>query len=248
MITAAYNAGKITINFNRPILQVSLPAGSFFINDVLATSVIPGTTTDTLDLASPIFSSQDDIRIEYKRNLPEIYYLSGPASDRIVQAFTTKVLITNSVPTVFNLSNTSTSPVLGDFISAYGLQEAIMLTNPDDALSESPDEEKFLRALEDAEYLWNSYTAAAPLAKKVLVSAGKRRTILIFVRYLLDTRCRRKIVTADYENAIEELNRITTTTEDITDPELYVNSEDIIYGYQTYCDSTCQNCLPEKYF
>ena len=106
-----------------------------------------------------------------------------------------------------------------DFILAYGLKEAVQISNLDDANAIEPNTEKIWMAIEDAVALIDNYITNATRAGKVLISSSRRRTSLIIARYYLDTVRRREDVKNDYELAIKELDK-TRTLQDVTRPEL----------------------------
>ena len=106
-----------------------------------------------------------------------------------------------------------------DFILAYGLKEAIQLSNIDDADATQPNTEKIWMAIEDSCALIDNYITQAGRAGKVLISSNRRRTSLIIARYYLDTVRRREDVKSDYERAISELDN-ARTIRDITRPEM----------------------------
>jgi phage gp36-like protein len=94
-----------------------------------------------------------------------------------------------------------------DFILAYGLREAIQLSNIDDADAIQPNTDKIWMAIQDACALIDNYIAQAGRAGKLLISSNRRRTALIIARYYLDTVRRREDVYRDYELAIKDLDR-----------------------------------------
>jgi phage gp36-like protein len=94
-----------------------------------------------------------------------------------------------------------------DFILAYGLREAIQITNIDNADADQPNTEKLWMAIEDAAALVDNYIQQAQRAGKLLISSNRRRTTLIIARYYLDTIRRREDVKADYEQCITELDK-----------------------------------------
>lgn len=94
-----------------------------------------------------------------------------------------------------------------DFVLAYGLREAIQLTNIDDADATQPNSQKLWMAIEDACALIDNYIIQATRAGKLLISSSRRRTSLIIARYYLDTVRRREDVKKDYELAITELDK-----------------------------------------
>jgi phage gp36-like protein len=99
-----------------------------------------------------------------------------------------------------------TSPTPDDFILAFGIKEAIQLSNLDNPSSSSVNTERIWMSIQDACSLIDSYIAQAPRANKLLISSSRRRVALIFARYYLDSVRRREDVTADYERAIKELD------------------------------------------
>lgn len=247
MITARYKVNDrfLLLDFERPIFQSGAPL-NFYINGIQTAAVSPGASTDSLwiEVPSQVGAQNylDDLVLEYKpETAAPLLYLSGPASDRVVSGFSKIVTIEQISSEIQDSANTSLTPVLGDFIDAYGLEEAIMISNPDNALATSPDEYKFLRAFEDAEALWSTYLLAIDFANRAAINAGKRRTLLIFARYFLDSRCRRKNVTEDYERAIANLTKVNdTATGPVIDLAIYTGEDEVIYGSQT-C-GTCDSC------
>jgi phage gp36-like protein len=93
-----------------------------------------------------------------------------------------------------------------DFILAYGLKEAIQLTNIDDASATSVNVAKMRMAIEDANALIDSYIEQAGKAGKVLITSNRRRTALIIARYYLDTVRRREDIYKDYVEALKQLD------------------------------------------
>jgi phage gp36-like protein len=239
MITARYKIGdsRILLDFDRPVFQSGIPQ-NFYVNDFQAVANTgPSTDSFWIEIPQPA-SNLDDLFLEYRPSTFPLLYLSGPASDRVVKAFSKVVIVEQISSELQNVTNTALSPIIGDFIDAYGLEEAIMISNPDNALATSPDEYKFLRAFEDAEALWATYLLAIDFANRAAINAGKRRTVLIFARYFLDSRCRRKNVTEDYERAIENLTKVNlTATGPSIDPTIYTGEDEIVYG-----SSVCLPC------
>ena len=92
-----------------------------------------------------------------------------------------------------------------DFITAYGLKEAIQLTNIDDAASTTVNVSKLRMAIQDANSLIDSYIEQSGKAGMVLITSNRRRTALIIARYYLDTVRRREDVKTDYESALKQL-------------------------------------------
>jgi phage gp36-like protein len=92
-----------------------------------------------------------------------------------------------------------------DFIVAYGLKEAIQLTNIDDAAATSVNVAKLRMAIEDANSLIDSYIEQSGKAGMVLITSNRRRTALTIARYYLDTVRRREDVFKDYEAALKQM-------------------------------------------
>lgn len=93
-----------------------------------------------------------------------------------------------------------------DFIVAFGLKEAIQLTNIDDASANSVNVAKLRMAIEDANALIDSYIEQSGKAGKVLITSNRRRTALIIARYYLDTVRKREDVKQDYVEALKQLD------------------------------------------
>ena len=106
-----------------------------------------------------------------------------------------------------------------DFILAYGLKEAIQLSNIDDADAVQPNDIKIWMAIEDATALIDNYIEQAGRGGKLLISSNRRRTALIIARYYLDTVRRREDVKNDYERAIVELDK-ARSLKDVERPQL----------------------------
>ena len=106
-----------------------------------------------------------------------------------------------------------------DFVLAFGLREAIQISNIDDADATRPNDAKIWMAIEDACALIDNYISGATRAGKVLISSNRRRTSLIIARYYLDTVRRREDVKSDYERAITELDK-SRSLADISRPDI----------------------------
>ena len=106
-----------------------------------------------------------------------------------------------------------------DFVMAYGLKEAIQLSNIDDADAIQPNDQKIWMAIEDATALIDNYIEQAGRGGKLLISSNRRRTALIIARYYLDTVRRREDVKNDYERAITELDK-ARSLKDVQRPQL----------------------------
>jgi len=93
-----------------------------------------------------------------------------------------------------------------DFIVAYGLKEAIQLTNIDDAAATTVNVAKLRMAIQDANSLIDSYIEQSGKAGMVLITSNRRRTALIIARFYLDTVRRREDVKQDYEFALKQMS------------------------------------------
>jgi len=112
-----------------------------------------------------------------------------------------------------------------DFILAYGLREAIQITNIDDADATQPNTDRLWMAIQDGDALIDSYINQSTKAGKLLVSSNRRRTALILARYYLDTVRRREDILKDYERAIKELDAATTYNPAVRpDADMAINS------------------------
>jgi phage gp36-like protein len=112
-----------------------------------------------------------------------------------------------------------------DFILAYGLREAIQITNIDDADAIQPNTDRLWMAIQDGDALIDSYINQSTKAGKLLVSSNRRRTALILARYYLDTVRRREDILKDYERAIKELDAATTYNPAVRpDADMAINS------------------------
>lgn len=98
------------------------------------------------------------------------------------------------------------SASVDDFILAYGLKEAIQLTNIDDAAATSVNAAKLRLAIQDANSLIDSYIEMSGKAGMVLITSNRRRTALIIARYYLDTVRRREDIRTDYENCLKQMS------------------------------------------
>lgn len=109
----------------------------------------------------------------------------------------------------FPFQNRSSNPKNAspdDFILAYGMKEAVQLTNIDDASATSVNVAKLAMAIEDANALIDSYIEQSGKAGKVLITSNRRRTALILARYYLDTVRRREDIYKDYTEALKQLD------------------------------------------
>jgi phage gp36-like protein len=109
----------------------------------------------------------------------------------------------------FPYQNRNSNPknaTVGDFVTIYGLKEAIQLTNIDDASATSVNTAKLQMAIEDANALIDSYIEQSGKSGRVLITSNRRRTALIIARYYLDTIRRREDVYKDYVECLKQLD------------------------------------------
>ncbi len=238
---AYYQLGsnQILLDFEKPIIQSG--TALFKINGVDNFIAAPGPTTDSLLVSSPVFVSDlDDIWLSYTKDplAPKLLYTTGTSPT--VDSFSTLVLVNNlGSQGTTSVLNTALAPLISDFIDAYGLLETITITNPENSAATSPDEYKLIRALEDGEALYNSYITGDAAASKVSITAGKRRTVLTFARYFLDSRCRRKNVTEDYEKAVLALEVASASVIIPPNSDLYTGEELAYSSKECFLKSNC---------
>jgi phage gp36-like protein len=92
-----------------------------------------------------------------------------------------------------------------DFIVAFGLKEAIQLTNIEDASATTVNVAKLRMAIQDANSLIDSYVEQSGKAGQVLITSNRRRTALTIARYYLDTVRRREDVRTDFESCLKQI-------------------------------------------
>lgn len=92
-----------------------------------------------------------------------------------------------------------------DFIVAFGLKEAIQLTNIEDAAATTVNVAKLRMAIQDANSLIDSYIEQSGKAGQVLITSNRRRTALTIARYYLDTVRRREDVRTDFETCLKQI-------------------------------------------
>jgi phage gp36-like protein len=109
----------------------------------------------------------------------------------------------SGVLTNYKTDPRSASP--DDFTVAFGLKEAIQLTNIDDAAATTVNVAKLQMAIQDANSLIDSYIEQSGKAGMVLITSNRRRTALTIARYYLDTVRRREDVYKDYDAALKQM-------------------------------------------
>ena len=91
------------------------------------------------------------------------------------------------------------------FISIFGFQEAVELSNIEDPTGNGIDVDKIQLALNDAAQLVNNYIESAPPQGKVLIAGSFRRTQATIARYYLDVLRPRTQVQEAAEKALQQL-------------------------------------------
>ncbi len=229
--------------------QLSVPLTAFRINygeEPVTGYSYSSNTVVALELSASTFTWQDRVKVSYSPPEDISLCLRG-ATDSVSAAEIRKVAVRtfNSDPVYNNLPVPPPVPgSLGEgypdtgaplrasvdhFILAYGVQEAIQLSNIEDPSADSVNYARIRMAIEDAESLIDSYITQAPRAGVLLISSNRRRTSLVIARYYLDSVRRREDVTQDYERAIKELQANLTNNAAIVPPsELAVNNGGIM--------------------
>ncbi len=209
-------------------IVLTLARDAYYDEAIIFSYTPPG---DATDLTAPTPPGASSAIIE-----------SAKASQ--IQGFTIDNLTTKTEDkTDYNLApsypvpdnGTPNSAVVDDFISTYGYQEALQLSNINNASASAINETRIERAIEDANSLIDAYVKQSPKANKLLVSSSRRRTAMIIARYYLDSVRRRQDVTDDYERAITELDQATDATRgglDPNDPNLAVNSIGLCHSFR----------------
>jgi len=217
------SSGVIRLEFSSALDtgMVTAPLTSFAINEgdiALGSYTYSGNIYVDLNV-TPAITSDQEITVTYTPDADILLCLRGPVSDEnnvalvravAVRSFQIKVL--NNPDRGDNLAQDYPSTgdafdsVVDDFILAFGRQEAIQVSNIDNPSAQNVNRARIKMAIEDALSLIDSYVKMAPKAGKLLISANRRRTSLIFARYYLDSVRRRENVTQDYERAIKELD------------------------------------------
>lgn len=111
---------------------------------------------------------------------------------------------------VVDLPFASAPATIGDFITAYGLREALELSYLDEPYNDSSDvnADSFNLALKDAYDTIETYRLRASSIGKAAIVASTRRAMLIIARHYLDVVRRRTEVRADFEDVLEILEDI----------------------------------------
>lgn len=234
--------------------QDAVPLTSFKINygeEPVTSYSYSSNTTVLLTMSAAEFTWQDNLRVSYSPPDNILLALRGAVDDGLeadVSVIRTVAVRSFSGLRVYNdleppavpeeeklLANnypragTAKRGSVDDFILAYGMQEAIQISNINDPSANTVNEARIRMAMEDAESLIDSYITQAPKAGTLLISANRRRTTLIIARYYLDSVRRREDVTQDYERAIKELQAsLESNTAIVPDDELAINNGGIM--------------------
>jgi phage gp36-like protein len=91
------------------------------------------------------------------------------------------------------------------FVSIFGFQEAVELSNIEDPTGNGIDADKIQLALNDAAQLVNNYIESAPPQGKVLIAGSFRRTQATIARFYLDVLRPRTQVQEAAEKALQQL-------------------------------------------
>lgn len=250
MISARLKTGNlVSVDFGQPVKVQNGPllVSQFLVNDVqiLAISDLQPDNLIELTLSSPLASGESWLEfIPAAAVGPQIVTLLGVPTQ--VLAFEVLVLDTTPVDSqVYSVLNTGLTPSVGDFVDAFGLREAIDISNPHDSNAKQPDDARILRAIEDAEATWNSELLNAPLAGQLVLQAGKRRTLLTIARYFLDSHCPRKHVVDAYLEVIRNIKATVagTTTVGVIDPNVYTGTDDFCFEYNDPCNNCNDSCV-----
>lgn len=243
---------SLLVDFGKPITLVG-GTPVFLINGSPSVSVTPGDSDNLLviGLASALAGGESwleyvpaPLRVSPAPPAPTI--LTTVGTPTVVSGFEVLIFETSvASPNTYSAINTSATPTLGDFIEAYGLREAIEISNSQDSAATQPDEIRVMRAIEDAESLWNSELVNAPLANLLVINPGKRRTLLTIARYYLDVNCPRKHVIDAYNEVIRNIRLASSQVSvPILPPgvEGYTGADDFEFYYNEGCPDRCCDC------
>jgi hypothetical protein len=237
---------EILLDFGLPIQSTGVVASQFNVPGYTVQSLIVQTNNLKLILSTPI-DVVDELWVIYTAFSSGAQLFSIIPQGQASQVKSFEVLVASygaseANPQVYNLPSTEFTPTLGDFIDAFTLEEAIKITNPANSAAVSPNELKFLRAVEDAEALWNSELINATAASMLVLSPGKRRSLLTIARYLLDAHCPRPFVVEAYKEVIRNLKATSGEVANIEDQ--FTGIDDFFYfanqnrcGPQSCCNT-----------
>lgn len=230
--------------------QNSIPLSSFKVNygaePVTGYSYLDNTIL-LLEMSIANFGSSDNLRVSYSP--PEDIFLglrgftesltAAEIRKVAVRAFSS-FRVANLIQPVpipeekknlasgFPRAGATLRATVDDFILAYGMQEAVQVSNIDNPSANTVNEARIRMALEDAESLIDSYVTQAPKAGVIIISSSRRRTTLVLARYFLDSVRRRENVTQDYERAIKELDSNISREASVPTENLAINNGGIL--------------------
>lgn len=243
------NTQTVVVDFGQPVKIQNGPLApdAFLVNSASVVSVAAYDEADNilqLQLDKPLLAGESWLSYSpAPATGPQLVTIVGVPT----QVLPFEVLILEGSPANplgYDVLHTQETPTLGDFIDAYGLREAIDISNPNDRNAKQPDEIRIIRAIEDASAVFASEIAAAPLAGLLILNAGRRRTILTIARYFLDAHCPREHVVKAYEEVIRTIKATvagTTTSVGVADPLAYTGTDDFEFYYNEPCpcNSSC---------
>jgi hypothetical protein len=226
----------ILISFGSPITQTGINAAYFSLSTGVIQSLLWGHDEVTLTTVDPI--TEPEVWCNYTATVGGAQIIRTVGAMEPVLSFEVLVLglgLSGNDPQTYSVLSTEYRPTLSDYIEAFTLEEAIAATNPADSSATQPDELKFLRAVEDAEALWNSEAYAINAAGLVALNPGKRRSLLAITRYMLESFCPRPHVLAAYNEVLKTLRAVSSST---TAPgDQYIGDDgDFFYFSNTDCD------------
>lgn len=105
----------------------------------------------------------------------------------------------------FGVANNCNPATVDYFISIFGYQEAVELSNIENPTGNEIDVNKIQLALNDAGQLVNNYIDSAPPQGKILIAGSYRRTQATIARYYLDVLRPRTQVQEAAEKALQQL-------------------------------------------
>jgi phage gp36-like protein len=230
--------------------QNSTPLSSFKVNygaePVTGYSYLDNTVL-LLEMSIANFGSSDNLRVSYSP--PDDIFLglrgftgsltAAEIRKVAVRAFSSFRVANLIQPTPIPEEKKNLAPgfpragatlraTVDDFILAYGMQEAVQVSNIDNPSANTVNEARIRMALEDAESLIDSYVTQAPKAGIIIISSSRRRTTLVLARYFLDSVRRRENVTQDYERAIKELDSNISREASVPTEDLAINNGGIL--------------------
>lgn len=106
---------------------------------------------------------------------------------------------------IHGVASNCTLATVDYFISIFGFQEAVELSNIENPTGNGIDEDKIQLALNDAAQLINNYIESAPPQGKILIAGSFRRTQATIARYYLDILRPRTQVQEAAEKALQQL-------------------------------------------